>query len=63
MGKFITDESGQAVLEYVLGLALAVTFVLAITAIFRRSLLRLWFQITREIAAGCPSCVTDPSIR
>lgn len=61
--KLIHDESGQAVLEYVLAVSLAVSFVIVITTVFRRSLINLWFSMTRDITAGCPGCVPDPSIR
>jgi hypothetical protein len=63
MRKRISDESGQAVVEYMLTLLTVVTVVTILATGFRRSLVGLWQVFTRDIAAACPGCPADPSIR
>jgi hypothetical protein len=51
-----TAESGQAVLEYVLMLSMAVGVVILIGVGFRKSIFKVWQGFTRDIAAACPGC-------
>jgi hypothetical protein len=51
-----TGESGQAVLEYVLMLSMAVGVVVLIAVGFRRSIFHVWKGFTRDVAAACPAC-------
>jgi len=51
-----TEESGQAILEYVIMLSMAVGVVILIAVGFRRSIFHVWKGFNREIAAACPGC-------
>jgi Flp pilus assembly pilin Flp len=57
------ENQGQAVVEYVLMLFLVVAAVAIIGTGFRKSLYGLWEGLSGEIAAGCPGCPKDNSIR
>jgi Flp pilus assembly pilin Flp len=61
--RLLRDQGGQATLEYVLGLAMAISVVSVIGIGFRRSILALWEMISREVTAACPGCPADPTIR
>jgi Flp pilus assembly pilin Flp len=61
--KFLRDESGQAIVEYVLALSIALTIVTILATTLRRSLFKLWEGFAREISAACPDCPPDPKIR
>ncbi len=50
------SDSGQAVLEYILMLSLAVGVVVIIAVGFRRSIFHVWKGFTRDVAAACPAC-------
>lgn len=50
------DDAGQAVLEYVLMLSLAVGVVVIIAVGFRRSIFHVWKGFARDVAAACPAC-------
>jgi Flp pilus assembly pilin Flp len=56
MRKLFRDESGQAMVEYIIGLVMAVAFVSALAIGFRRITKGMWLKLTHEIAAACPSC-------
>ena len=56
MRKLLRDEGGQAIVEYVLALSVAISIVSIIATGFRKSLFKLWGFMTREIVAGCPGC-------
>jgi Flp pilus assembly pilin Flp len=63
MQKLLRDESGQAVVEYILTAA-SILFMVSIIAIgFRRGLVTLWNVISREVTAACPGCPPDPTVR
>jgi hypothetical protein len=49
-------EKGQALVEFLLMLVLAMTVVAILSTGFRRSLFRIWEVITREVGAPCPDC-------
>lgn len=55
----LNDEDGQALVEYVLALALAVGFVAILARAFRSSLRGLWTVIIGEISYGCPDCKSN----
>jgi Flp pilus assembly pilin Flp len=63
MKHFFRDEEGQVLVDYLLTLALIVSVVLALGKTLRPSLYRLWQTLAQEIAAACPSCPKDPTIR
>ncbi len=53
------DDSGQATVEYVLMLGMAVSVISIFTVSVRKTTFKLWATFTREIAAACPVCPTD----
>lgn len=63
LARLFADESGQALLEYVLGLSTAVAIVSVIGIGFRRSIMAVWQMISKEVTAACPGCPADPSIQ
>jgi Flp pilus assembly pilin Flp len=63
MRKLLNNESGQAVVEYVLILAMVVSVTTAMAIGFRKSLFAFWTLLTKEVSAACPGCPADPSIR
>jgi Flp pilus assembly pilin Flp len=52
------DEDGQAFVEYILGLSMAVVVTAAIARSFRVTLFGLWRALAKEISAPCPGCPT-----
>jgi predicted membrane protein len=58
-----SGESGQAILEYVLMMSMAVGVVIIIGVGFRRSIFHVWKGFTREIAAACPGCPPNPDAK
>lgn len=63
MKKLLHDEGGQAIVEYMLMLTVAIGAVTIIAVGFRRSIFKLWTTLAKEISAACPGCPPDPSIR
>ena len=57
------NEEGQAIVEYILMLLLAVSVVTILGFGFRKSVMTLWVSVTRDIAAACPQrdCQKDTS--
>jgi hypothetical protein len=54
---------GQAVVEYVLMLFLAILVVAVINGSLNQSVRRLWAIIVQDVAAPCPKCPTVNPIR
>ncbi len=63
MKKFLKDEGGQVIVDYLLTLSLVVFVVTILATGFRKSLFALWEVLTKEISAACPGCSTDPRLR
>lgn len=61
--KLFKSESGQATLEYVLALGMAIFFASLFASALRGSLFKLWGYYTRNIVAGCPGCTYDSKYR
>jgi len=57
--RLIQDDSGQATVEYVLMLGMAVSVISIFTVGVRKTTFKLWSTFIREIAAACPGCPTD----
>ena len=57
--SFIRDESGQAILEYVLLLLAVVSIVGTMKAGLKELTARFWLFMAKKIAAPCPTC--EPS--
>ena len=63
LAQLLNDQDGQALVEFMLMLAVSVSVVSIIGTAFRKSLLNIWKQLTREITAACVNCPHDPKIR
>jgi hypothetical protein len=50
------SESGQAIVEYILILALALSLVSVIAIGLRKSMFSLWKFMATDITAPCPGC-------
>jgi uncharacterized protein (UPF0333 family) len=57
------DQKGQAVLEYLLMISVAITMVIVINTGFRRIVNFIWQQVSCEVAAACPDCPPPPDVR
>jgi Flp pilus assembly pilin Flp len=58
------NEQGQAVVEYVLMLVIALGVVTSISVGFKKSLLSVWQVFAQEVSAPCPGdCTPNPSVR
>lgn len=51
-----SSQNGQAILEFILAMLIAVSIVSAFTMGMRRTVGRFWKQLTCEVVAGCPKC-------
>jgi Tfp pilus assembly protein PilW len=50
------QDSGQAIVEYVVTLMMALLILSIVTAGFNASLRKTWKKLAFQIAAGCPNC-------
>lgn len=57
------EDDGQAVLEYLLMLAVTVSVLGVLASGMRRVLVELWEKMARQIAAPCPGCTPPESVR
>ncbi len=55
MRKLLSDENGQAVVEYILMVSLAVMAIGIIGVGFRKIVMSLWQSFFKDVAAACPS--------
>jgi len=63
MGRLAKDEEGQAFVEYMLMILVALGIVTAIAQGFRGSIMKFWRQMAKEVSAACPTCPTkDPQL-
>lgn len=56
-------QSGQAMIEYILMLVVAISLVAVMASSFRKTLTNLWGFYIRQISAACPGCQANPSYR
>lgn len=56
MRRFLSDEDGQAIVEYLLMLMVAISIVAILASGVRRIVLGLWQVMACEISAACPHC-------
>jgi Flp pilus assembly pilin Flp len=63
MKEVSRNESGQAVVEYILAVLVAMAIVGAITGAFRKSVVKTWSFMTRQVAAACPGCPPPSSVK
>jgi Flp pilus assembly pilin Flp len=50
------EEEGQALIEYVLLIAITISLVTLMATGLRKSVFGLWGFYTRAVAAPCPGC-------
>lgn len=58
----MSDEDGQAIIEYLLMLMVSVSVVAGLATALRKIVLFLWQGMTCDIAAACPGCPVEPEI-
>jgi Flp pilus assembly pilin Flp len=56
-------ESGQAVVEYLLMVVVAISIVAVMGTSFRKTLIGIWGFYIRQISAACPGCTPNPGYR
>lgn len=56
MRSFFQDESGQAIIEFMLLLLVLVGIVGTLKASLKKVTTKLWTLFAKKIAAPCPSC-------
>jgi hypothetical protein len=56
--KSKNKTSGQAVVEYVLMVTVAVSLVSVIGIGFRQNVVKIWIYYIGQISAACPGCKT-----
>jgi hypothetical protein len=56
-------ESGQAIFEYLLMVALAIAMTALMATSFRKTLLLVWGYYIQNISAACPGCPPNPAYR
>jgi hypothetical protein len=59
----VRDDLGQALIEYVLLIALTISLVTLMATGLRKSVFSLWGFYTRQIAAPCPGCPPPPEVK
>ena len=59
----LENNQGQAVVEYLLMVAVAVALIGIIGTGFRRGLILLWERMAKDISAACPGCPPSPDVR
>lgn len=57
------SEAGQALIEYVLLIAITITLVTIMATGLRRSVFTLWSFYSRAISAPCPGCPPPTAVR
>lgn len=62
MKGFLGDEQGQAIVEYVLALSIAIAIVVILARGFRTTLIGVWNALGRDVAAACPGCPPDQGL-
>jgi len=62
MKGFLKDDGGQAIVEYILGIVIALGVVSVLAIGFRKSIMKLWLTISKNVSAACPGCPADPSL-
>jgi len=61
--RLLKNDQGQAVVEYVLMLAIVVAMVGVMSTGFRHALISLWRKMARDISAPCAGCPPPPEVR
>ncbi len=61
--SLLQDDQGQAIVEYVLMLAIVVSIIGVLGVGFRRALISLWEKMAKDISSPCPGCAPPPEVR
>ena len=62
--SLINDESGQAIVEYLLMLALVISAVTILSQFFKTTIRNVWVTIAKKVVAACPTgCQASGSIQ
>ena len=56
MKKFAKDESGQAILEFILLLLAVIAVTGSLKAMLKYMTAKVWALFARKVAAPCPTC-------
>lgn len=56
MKAFLMDESGQAVIEFMLLMLVIIGIVGALKLSIKNLTVKLWSRFGKRIAGGCPDC-------
>lgn len=60
---FSRDDSGQAIVEYILMVAVVVAIIGVLSVGLRGVLVKVWGKMARDIAAPCAGCQPPPDVR
>lgn len=58
-----SNEAGQALIEYVLLIAITITLVTIMATSLRKSVFTLWSFYYRAISAPCPGCPPPSGVK
>ena len=56
LGRFLRDESGQAIIEFMLLLLAVIVLIGTLKTSLKSLTAKLWSLLARKIAAPCPAC-------
>lgn len=56
LGRFFHDESGQAIIEFMLLLLAVIVLIGTLKTSLKMLTAKLWSALARKIAAPCPAC-------
>jgi Flp pilus assembly pilin Flp len=63
MRPYMQNESGQAVIEYVLVLAMVVSAITIMSLGFRKGISKLWVSMIKQVAPACPGCTPPAALQ
>ena len=61
--SFLRKNQGQAVVEYILMMAVVVALIGLLSNGFKNGLVLLWERMAKDISAPCPKCPPPPEVR
>jgi Flp pilus assembly pilin Flp len=63
VARRIQSQAGQAVIEYVLILAIVMSVMVVLNRGLQTSIRTIWVTLAKEIAAPCPKCEPPRQMR
>ena len=63
VNRWVAEENGQAIVEYILMLSLAISLIGALGFAFQKIIAYLWQVYTREVTALCPNCPPPEEVK